>query len=121
MFGLVGLLLSATGLYGIMAYTTAQRTRDIGLRMALGAKPGDVLRLVLRQGMTLTLIGVLLGLALAIGTTRLLGRMLYGVSTMEPLSFVTVPAMLVSVALLATFIPARRATRVNPSVALRSE
>ena len=120
-FGLIGLLLSATGLYGIMAYTTAQRTREIGVRMALGAKPGDVLRLVLRQGMTLAAIGVVLGLVLAIATTRLLGHMLYGVSTTEPLTFVTVPALLVAVALLATFIPARRATRVNPSVALRSE
>ena len=120
-FGLVALMLSAIGIYGITSYSVAQRTREIGIRMALGAQLGDVLKLVLTNGVRLTLIGVAIGLLGAYLVTRAITSVLYGVSATDPLTFVFISLLLVAVALLACFVPARRATKVNPLIALRYE
>jgi predicted lysophospholipase L1 biosynthesis ABC-type transport system permease subunit len=120
-FGLLALILAAVGIYGVMSYMVAGRTREIGLRMALGAQPISVGWLVLRQGMVLALIGAAIGLALAVGGTRLLQSILYGVSAMDPITFTTVAFGLALVALLACWLPAHRAARVDPMIALRSE
>jgi predicted permease len=120
-FGLVGLLLAAVGLYGTIAYSVGQRTREIGVRMALGAQTGDVLRLVLRRAVVLTGIGLALGLLLSLGLTRFVSGMLVGVSPTDPATFAGVVLLLASVALLASYLPARRAVRVDPMIALRSE
>jgi len=120
-FGLVALLLSAIGIYGITSYTVAQRTREIGIRMALGAQLGDVLRLVLTHGVKLTIVGVLIGFAGAYAVTRAISSVLYGVSATDPLTFGLVSLLLVGVALLACYVPARRATKVNALIALRYE
>lgn len=120
-FGAVALFLSVVGVYGVKAYTMARRTREIGIRMALGATSGNTLWLVLREGLILTLIGVAIGLGLGFGAGRLLSSMLFEVSAADPLIFVTAPLFLAAVALLACYIPARRAARINPITALRYE
>jgi len=104
-----------------MAYAVAQRTREIGIRMSLGAQRGDVLRLFLSQGMMVTLSGIVIGLAGAWATTRIMRSLLYSVSPTDPLVFLAVPLTFAAVALLASFLPARRAAQINPNIALRSE
>jgi ABC-type antimicrobial peptide transport system permease subunit len=118
-FGLVALGLASIGLYGILAYSVNQRKREIGLRMALGAGQSRVLRLILKQGMTLVLTGVVLGLGASLIVDRLVSRMLYGVSSSDPLSVGAAALVLLAVALVACYLPARWASRVDPLVALR--
>ncbi len=120
-FGLLALALSVVGLYGMLAYTVSQRTREIGIRTALGAQNNDVLRLVMLQGIKLAAIGMAIGLGVALLSTRLLSFLLYGVSATDPLTFAGVTAVFLGVVLLASYIPARRATKVDPMIALRYE
>jgi len=120
-FAAVAMLLAAIGLYGVMSYSVAQRTREIGIRMALGARRPDVLALVVKQGMTLVFLGIAGGFLLALGMTRLISGMLFGITSTDPLTFVGVAALLASVALLANYLPARRASKVDPMMALRYE
>jgi putative ABC transport system permease protein len=120
-FGLLALILASMGLYGVMAYSVAQRTQEIGIRMALGAESRDVLKLIVWHGMTLALIGVGAGLLASVALTRLMKSLLFGVSPNDPLTFTVIALLLTIVTLLACFIPARRATKVDPMVALRVE
>ena len=120
-FGLIGLLLASIGMYGVMAYSVAQRTREIGIRMAIGAAASDIIRLVMRQGLTLVLIGTVIGLAGAFAASRLLSGVLYGNNSIDITTFTVVPLVLIAVAAIATFAPARRASHVDPAISVRSE
>jgi len=120
-FGLLALVLATMGLYSVMMYVVSQRTREIGIRMALGANVCDVLRMIVSQGMRMVIIGLALGLTAAFALTRLFASLLLGVGTTDPLTFAGVALLLATIALLACWIPARRATKVDPLLALRQE
>ena len=120
-FGFVGLLMASLGLYGVLAYTVAQRTREIGIRIALGAAPQRVRAFVLRDGLRLAGIGLAVGFGIALMVTRLLRGLLYGLSPMDPITFGGIGLVLLGVAVIASFLPALRATRISPVEALRSE
>ena len=120
-FSGLALFLAAIGIYSVLAYSVRRRVREIGVRMALGAQRGDILRMILGQGTKLALIGAGIGIAGALAMTRLMSSQLFGVTATDPLTFLSVSALIVVVALLACYIPARRATKVDPMVALRYE
>ena len=120
-FAALALTLAAVGIYGVLAFGVSRRTREIGIRLALGAHPREVLRLVVRQGMQLVFAGILLGIAGALALTRLMASLLYSVSPTDPATFAVVSVLLGLVALIACYVPARRAMRVDPMVALRTE
>jgi hypothetical protein len=119
--GLLALVLASVGIYGVMSYSVSQRTREMGIRLALGATPHGVLKIVLWQGLRLSLFGVAIGLLVALAVVRVIAAMLYGISANDPLTFSAISLFLIAVALLGCYIPARRATRVDPMVALRYE
>jgi ABC-type antimicrobial peptide transport system permease subunit len=119
--GLVGLLLAVIGLYGVVAYAVSRRTREIGIRMAIGARPLDVLRMVLRQGLTFTAIGVVIGTGIALAASGFTQNFVVGVSPHDPLILIGVPAILIAVMLAACWLPARRASRIDPIHALRQD
>jgi putative ABC transport system permease protein len=120
-FGALALVLAAVGLYGVMAYTVVQRVHELGVRLALGADPGAVQRLVVRQGLRVALAGAAVGLVAALAATRAMRGLLFGVAPGDPLSFLLVAPLLLLVALLACWLPARRVSRIDPLLALRSE
>jgi putative ABC transport system permease protein len=120
-FAAGALLLAAIGLYGVLAFAVSQRTREIGVRIALGAQPADVLALVVRQGMRLVLVGLLVGVSAAVGLTRMMSTLLYRTGRFDPLTFIACPIVLAAVALLACYLPARRAAKIEPLTALRTE
>lgn len=118
-FAAIALILASIGLYGVISYAVAQRTQELGVRMALGANTGSIIKLVVMHGLRLAIIGVAIGLFLAFGITRVFASLLYGIDSIDPLTFVIMPLLLILITLLASFVPARRATRVNPVTALR--
>jgi len=120
-FAVIALILAMVGIYGVVSYAVTQRTHEIGIRMALGARAADVLKLILRNGMGPVLLGVTLGLAGAIGLTRLMASFLFGVTPTDPIAFTIVTLLLMAVVLMAAWLPARRATRIDPCAALRAE
>ena len=120
-FGLLGLGLAAVGVFSVVAYSANQRTREIGIRMALGAQPSDVTRLVLKEGMIPVGIGISLGVGAGLALAQLVASLLYGVSATDPMTFVTVVLLLAAVSFLACYVPARRATKVDPLETLRCE
>ena len=121
LFGSMGVLLASIGLYGMIAYHVGQRTQEIGVRMALGARAADIIRDVLVQGGRFALIGIAVGILLAAGLAQLLKGLLLGISPFDPITYAAVAALLVAICLVASFVPARRATAVDPLVALRAE
>jgi ABC-type antimicrobial peptide transport system permease subunit len=120
-FGALALILASAGIYGVMSYTVNQRRKETGVRLALGATSSDVMRLVIRDGMRLAIIGVAFGIALALISTRVLSSMLFGVSPLDPLTFGSMALFLTAVGLLACMIPARRASRTDPMTAIRAD
>jgi putative ABC transport system permease protein len=120
LLGVVSLLLAAFGIYGVMAYSVSQRTRELGLRVALGADRRDVVRLVVGEGLRTALVGIAVGLAVAFATTRVVAGLLYGSAT-DPLTFITVPGILAAAVLAASYVPARHASRIEPTIALRAD
>ena len=121
LFGVLALLLASVGLFGVMSYSVSQRTHEIGIRATLGAQRGDVIRLILKKGLSLTAVGLIIGLVISLVSSRVLSSLLYDISATDPLTFAGVSLVLVVVAALACYIPARRATKVDPVVALRCE
>jgi putative ABC transport system permease protein len=120
-FAAVALALAAVGIYGVLAYLVSQRTQEIGVRLAIGADRAQVLAMVMRQGLLLSLGGIAVGLAAALLLTRLMQSLLYQVQPLDPVTFVTVPLILLGVTAVASYVPARRATRVSPLIALRTQ
>jgi putative ABC transport system permease protein len=120
-FALLALVLAIVGLYGVIAYSVSQRTREIGVRVALGARPREVVTLVMRQGFILVLIGIVIGVAAAVGVTRAIRSLLFGVTSTDTLTFVVAGTLIALVAALACYIPARRAALIDPVVALRAD
>jgi putative ABC transport system permease protein len=120
-FSALALTLATIGVYGVVAYALRSRTREIGIRLSLGAEPSAAVRLLMGTGLRLVSVGVLIGLALSVVGTRLLGSFLFGVSTHDAVTFATAPVVLLAAGALAAYLPARRATRVDPAVALRTE
>ncbi|HWF47883.1 MAG TPA: FtsX-like permease family protein, partial [Bryobacteraceae bacterium] len=121
LFSVLALVLAAIGIYGVISYAVAQRTHEIGIRLALGAQSKDVVRMILAQGATITGAGVVIGIIAALGLTRLMSKLLFAVSAADPSTFAAVAIMLMLIAMLACYIPARRTLRVDPMIALRDE
>ena len=120
-FAGLALLLAAMGIYGVMSYSVVQRTHEIGVRMALGAQRRDVMKLIVKQGMWLALVAIAIGLVLAFATTRVIQSLLFGVSSTDPVTFIGIPLLLALVMMIACYLPARKATKVDPLVAMRYE